>query len=178
MPDCIFIDRYRQDMSLSALQLWLRSAVGERGKWSEGRREAISETQPQRNVPPSSRRRKPAALVAFRRMPTRDERAVCGMWSEGGGATPARKPCVGHGEVCGLVFAPCFSLLSTLRRFSGFAYALSSAWFIWITTQPRQSPQKCSRRCAPTFARSGAILPVHIGSDQETKQFLSLPAAR
>ena len=31
-------------------------------------------------------------------MQARDERAVCGMWSEGGGATPARKPRVGHGR--------------------------------------------------------------------------------
>jgi hypothetical protein len=44
----------------------LRSVVGERGKWSEGRREAPSESQPERNVPPPSRRRKPAAPAALR----------------------------------------------------------------------------------------------------------------
>lgn len=56
-------------------ELQLRSVVGERGKWSGGRRAAPSETQPKRNGPPPSRRRKPAALAAFRRMPARDERA-------------------------------------------------------------------------------------------------------
>ena len=105
MPDCIFIDRYRQDMSLSALQLWLRSAVGERGKWSEGRREAPSETKPKRNGLPPSRRRKLTAVAAIRRMPTRDERADLRSGAgvvEGqrGDGQPVKrsKPRVGHGD--------------------------------------------------------------------------------
>jgi hypothetical protein len=105
MPDCIFIDRYRQDMSLSSLQLWLRSAVGERGKWSEGRRVALSETKPKRNVPSPSRRRKLAAFAAIRQMPTRDERADLRSGTgvvEGqrGDVQPVErsKPRVGHGE--------------------------------------------------------------------------------
>lgn len=92
-------------MSLTALQLWLRSAVGERGKWSEGRREAPSETKPKRNVPPPSRRRKPAAVAAFRQMPTRDERADLRSGAgvvegpQGDGQPVKRsKPRVGHGE--------------------------------------------------------------------------------
>lgn len=43
----------------------LRSAVGERGKWSVGWREAPSESQPERNDTPPSRRRKPAAPAAI-----------------------------------------------------------------------------------------------------------------
>ncbi len=42
----------------------LRSAAGERGKWSGGRRVASSKSQPERNVPPPRRRRKPAAFAA------------------------------------------------------------------------------------------------------------------
>lgn len=42
---------------------WLRSVVGERGKWSGGRRGAHSALQPERNAPPPSRGRKPAAFA-------------------------------------------------------------------------------------------------------------------
>ena len=76
------------------LTFQLRSVVGERGKWSGGRNEAHSEMKPERSVPPPSRRRKPAALAAFRRMPARDERAVCGAeraWSRGGQGRPAAR---------------------------------------------------------------------------------------
>lgn len=47
----------------------LRSAVGGRGKWSAGRRAAYSESQPERNAPPPSHRRKPAVLAATLPMP-------------------------------------------------------------------------------------------------------------
>ena len=57
----------------------LRSVVGERGKWSGGRRGAFSASQPERNVPPPGRRRKPAAHGGTLRMHARDERAVCGV---------------------------------------------------------------------------------------------------
>jgi len=40
--------------------------VGEQGKCSGGRRVAPSESQPKRNVPPPSRRRKPATLRPVR----------------------------------------------------------------------------------------------------------------
>ena len=48
---------------------WLRSVVGERGKWSGGRRGEFSASQPERNVPPPSRRRKPAAIAAICQCP-------------------------------------------------------------------------------------------------------------
>ena len=38
-----------------------------------------SESQPERNVPPPSHRRKPAAYGGTLRMPARDERAICGV---------------------------------------------------------------------------------------------------
>ena len=41
----------------------LRSAVGERGKWSGRRREVPNESQPERNGPPPGRRRKPFATA-------------------------------------------------------------------------------------------------------------------
>ena len=50
--------------------------VGERGKWSGGRRVAFSESQPERNAPPPGHRRK-ADAAAFLPMQARDERAVC-----------------------------------------------------------------------------------------------------
>ena len=93
--------------------IWLRSVVGERGKWSGGRREAFSASQPERNVPPPSRRRKPAAIAAicqcrlvtsavFAKQNRRGRR--------GNGATvkPVKrsKNCVGHGG----------TILSTSRR--------------------------------------------------------------
>jgi len=64
---------------VSAIKLWLRSAIGERGKWSGGQREAFSVSQPERNVPPPSHRRKPAAHGGTFRMPARNERAICGV---------------------------------------------------------------------------------------------------
>src|SRR5438876_4453048 len=45
----------------------LRFAVGERGKWSGGRRGAHSNSQPERNAA-ASRRRKPAAFAAHARL--------------------------------------------------------------------------------------------------------------
>ena len=83
---------------------WLRSVVGERGKWSGGRREAFSASQPECNVPSPSRRRKPAACCGNLPMPARDERIFCEAErarSQGKGATvkpvERRKKCVGHG---------------------------------------------------------------------------------
>lgn len=80
--------------------------VGERGKWSEGRRVSSSETQPERNVPPPSRRRTPSAPAASRRMPTRDERAVGGAEREPsrgdsvtGQPVQRSKMRVGHGRI-------------------------------------------------------------------------------
>jgi len=55
---------------------WLRSVVGERRKWSGGRREAFSESQPERNAaaePQTEARRCCGNLP----MPARDERGFC-----------------------------------------------------------------------------------------------------
>ena len=50
--------------------------VGERGKWSGGRRGAFTETEPERNGPPPSHGRKLAAPAAMTNA-ARDERAAC-----------------------------------------------------------------------------------------------------
>lgn len=67
-------------------------------------------------------------------MLARDERADLGSGTgvvegqQGDGQPVERsKPRVGHGGVCGLLFASSLSMLSTLQRFSVFAYALCSA---------------------------------------------------
>ena len=60
------------------ISLKLRSAVGERGKWSGGRNAADSGMKPERNAPPPNSRRKPRRACGRSRMPARDERAVCG----------------------------------------------------------------------------------------------------
>ena len=83
--------------------IWLRSAVGERGKWSGGRREAFSESQPERNAaaePQTEARRSCGTL----RMLARDERAVCEVERassrgdrDDGQPVKRSKPRVGHG---------------------------------------------------------------------------------
>jgi hypothetical protein len=72
---------------------WLRSVVGEWGKWSGERREASSGTQPERNVPLPSRRRKPRNCDSHNQPRRTDEmlragaksaeagRGISGCWS-------------------------------------------------------------------------------------------------
>jgi len=69
-----------------------------------------SESQPERNVPPPSHRRKPAAYGGTLRMPARDERAICGVERassrgdrDAGQPVERSKSRVGHGESTGYV---------------------------------------------------------------------------
>src|SRR5258705_10843430 len=55
----------------------LRSAVGEREKWSGGGEERLA-NRSRSTTPPPSRRRKPTAPAAVL-MQARDERAICGV---------------------------------------------------------------------------------------------------
>ena len=60
----------------SAIKPWLRSAVGERGKWSGRRRGAFSGTKPERNARRRAADGSPPLLRSCT-MQARDERAVC-----------------------------------------------------------------------------------------------------
>ena len=82
---------------------WLRSVVGEREKWSGERREAPSETQPERNAA-ADRRRKPAAIAAHCQCPLVTsaffaKRNRCSRRGNGTTGKPVKrsKNCVGHG---------------------------------------------------------------------------------
>lgn len=72
----------------------LRSASGESGaKGGEARIANRSRSATPAAAPQTEARR----ACGTQPMQACDERAICGMWSEGSGATPARKSRVGHG---------------------------------------------------------------------------------
>jgi hypothetical protein len=74
--------------------------VGERGKWSGGRRGAFSGPEPEQNVPPPSHRRKPADVFGAIRMPlvTSARGGRRGRRSEMSGVCSPTGTRAGHGD--------------------------------------------------------------------------------
>ena len=73
---------------------WLRSAVGERGMWSGGWREAFSASQPERNAAAEPQTEARRCCCGKLPMPACDERAVCVVeraWSRGRQGRPSAR---------------------------------------------------------------------------------------
>jgi hypothetical protein len=110
--------------------VWLRSVVGERGKWS------LSAT------PAAERRRKPATFVAVLKMQARDERAAC--------EAQRNNPRVGHG---GQRFFYHLELLWPARRKFGdrladFDWIKCGHKMEWVECEPGNWPATMwTRRC-------------------------------